>query len=87
MPPDRALEERDIVGSNEVLEIGTRRIGLKGVQSGTRADQPFVVIRECTFDEWHAWLLARLKPGEELDPQVLVKGRQPGARFYEISTD
>ena len=75
-----------IIGSLTPLTVGSQHKGLRNDQ-GPQADQPFVVIRECSFDEWHAWLLTRLAPGDELAPHVLDKGRQEGMRFYEVSTD
>lgn len=85
-PVDPALVLRQIIGSTAAMKAGERRVGLRS-SDGEHASQPFVVLRECSFTEWHAWLLTNLAPGDALTPGVLEKGRTPGMRFYEISTD
>lgn len=71
-----------IIGSDEKLPIGFRGIGLSDPQGRMHDDQPFVVIREATAEEYFADDRHSTMPASQV--RRILSGR---AFFYEVSID
>lgn len=68
-------------GHEKPLEIGKRYIGLTNADGQEFPDQPFVVLRTSSYEEW-------LQQGRELRGYDPVPGCDlEKARFYEVSLD
>jgi hypothetical protein len=74
-----------IIGSDNTLLIGERGVGVSETNGTPHNEQPFVVLREATFEEWLQEAIADGMPEALLHKAALAA--QEGARFYEISVD
>lgn len=72
-----------IMGSNSKLEIGKKYIGVSDKDRNIYPNQPFIVIREATFEEWISEY--NLEVRIPLTNFELVEAKK--GHFYEISID
>jgi hypothetical protein len=75
-----------VIGSYKKLEIGARYTGLKDKDTNPNPDQPYVILRETTWEEW----FEGLEDGKSLralkaDPKLLELSK--GHNYYLISVD
>lgn len=68
--------------SKPPFELGSRRTGCRD-GDGHWTEQPYVLIREVTFDEWVAFIRPQLSASELA---YCVRGCRAD-RFFEVSTD
>lgn len=59
--------------------IGARYVGIQG-----HGQQPYLVLREATREEW---LASALDNGHTPNAAALDHASRPGCKFYEVSTD
>ena len=77
-----------IMGSLRRRVIGERGIGLSDDDGMMHDDQPFVVLREATFDEWLAQHIAQIAPRKP-NPTVMaeIAAVRDRSFFYDVSID
>lgn len=73
-----------IYGTPIKLVVGKSYHGLSDHTQGWHAQQPFVVLREATFQEWVAFAEDE---GIEISANIMHAAQRSNARFYGISTD
>jgi hypothetical protein len=73
-----------IVGGLFTREVGKRYVGISDNKGRMHRDQPFVVLREATYEEWKACAEAE---GVAIQPGIDALARSGKAKFYGISTD
>jgi hypothetical protein len=66
-------------------EIGAHRHGCNDGNGDWQADQPFVLLRESTLDEWITYCRAECGPGWPRAWQI--REAKKLARFFEVSMD
>lgn len=74
-----------IMGCFNKHEIGERLTGLTDEQGVYHEDQPFVIVRASTFEEWYAD--ASAPECQAMPAEQLAFARSGKAFFYEIATD
>lgn len=72
-----------ILGSRTKRVIGSRVVGVVDNQYRIHPNQPVVILREVTFDDWKKEVEESTGP---IPPKVL-KQVPPDAHFYEVSLD
>lgn len=72
-----------IIGSYTPLVVGSRAVGLIDKDKKDRPDQPYVILKEVTFEDWVKELTEDGNPPSEFDKMF---ARHCG-RFYQIATD
>jgi hypothetical protein len=75
-----------IMGSWQPLVIGQRYIGILDNQSVMHAEQPYVVLRESTAEEWFEEYEAEVGKGN-VPMSWLINAKRGNAKFYEVSVD
>lgn len=73
-----------ILGSHRSCVVGQRYLGLTDAEGGVHHDQPFVVLRVATADEYVAEAIA---DGLPLSTAQLHVVRGAFVFFYEVSVD
>ena len=73
-----------IVGGLFTREIGKRYTGISDRQGQMHKDQPFLVLREATYEEWVAFAE---EEGLVIQPGIDALAKSGRAKFYGISTD
>jgi hypothetical protein len=71
-----------IISSPHALPVGSRHTGLSDSDAADHPDQPFVVLRVATLDEWAAE--ARADGVGEADIHYTAGSRH---HFYDVSVD
>ncbi len=68
----------------EPLEVGSRHVGCNGKDGIWHPDQPYVLLREATVDEYRAWCFSEGVPSRSVESQIK---KFPSDRYFEVSID